>query len=274
MADPDSPLSILLDDPTRSALMSDVDGTLCRIVDRPDRARVPVRARNGLEALAGHLGMVACITGRPSPVARRMVGAEKVIYFGNHGLSFIKPGQDRPTVVIEGEEADRAKNFIRDRDNPFWVSAKIRIEDKGPIQALHWRGAGPRTEELVRQIADEAQGAGLATHWGRKVLELRPPGMEGKAGAVSELLDGTEINTVIFAGDDRTDLEAAKELRKLAEQGKLENLMIVAINSDEGPAELIEMADLVLAEPEEWIDLITDLADRVGESPAGASQPG
>ena len=253
--------------------MSDVDGTLCRIVDRPDQARVPARARESLETLADHLALVACITGRPSPVAREMVGARKITYFGNHGLRYIKPGMDRPTVVIEGEEAARAKKFIRENDNPFWVTSKIRIEDKGPIQALHWRGAGQRTEEVIRGIADHAQAAGLATHWGRKVLELRPPGMEGKAGAVDELLDGTDIDTVVFAGDDRTDQEAAQRLRKLADDGALKNLIIVAIDSDEGPPELIEMADLVVAEPEEWIDLIEDLAGRASGSPAGISPP-
>ncbi|MCB0830814.1 MAG: trehalose-phosphatase [Solirubrobacterales bacterium] len=258
--------------------MSDVDGTLCRIVDRPDQARVPVRARESLETLADHLALVACITGRPSPVARKMVGAGKITYFGNHGLSFIKPGQERPTVVIEGEEADRARKFVRDNDNPFWVTAKIRVEDKGPIQALHWRGAGHRTEEVVRIIADHAQSAGLATHWGRKVLELRPPGMEGKAGAVDELLDGTEIETVVFAGDDRTDFDAAVRLKNLADDGKLKNLLLVAIDSDEGPPELVEMADLVVAQPEEWIDLIEDLAAGFGEqsieAAADSSQPG
>ena len=269
MTSPDSPLSILLEDPSKSALMSDVDGTLCRIVDRPDQARVPARARESLETLADHLSLVACVTGRPSPAAREMVGAEKITYFGNHGLSYIKPGMDRPTVVIEGEEAERAKNFIRDNDNPFWVTAKIRIEDKGPIQALHWRGAGQRTEEVIRGIADHAQTAGLSTHWGRKVLELRPPGMVGKAGAVDELLDGTTIETVVFAGDDRTDLEAAQRLRMIAENGQLKKLMIVAIDSDEGPPELVEMADLVVAEPEEWIDLIEDLAGRF----SGAADP-
>ncbi|MBX7189333.1 MAG: hypothetical protein K1X27_07070, partial [Solirubrobacterales bacterium] len=75
MTGTDSPLSVLLEDPANSALMSDVDGTLCRIVDRPDQARVPVRARESLETLADHLALVACITGRPSPVARKMVGA-------------------------------------------------------------------------------------------------------------------------------------------------------------------------------------------------------
>ena len=273
MAGSDSPLSVLLEDPDRSALMSDVDGTLCRIVDRPDQARVPVRAKESLETLAENLALVACITGRPSPVARKMVGAENITYFGNHGLSYIKPGQERSTVVIDGEEAERATNFIRENDNPFWVTSKIRIEDKGPIQALHWRGAGHRTEAVVRGIADHAQSAGLQTHWGRKVLELRPPGMEGKAGAVDELLDGIEIDTVVFAGDDRTDLEAALRLRKLAEEGQLKNLMIVAIDSSEGPPELIEMADLVVAEPEEWIDLIEDLAARFSGSTAGAPSP-
>ncbi|HNO96323.1 MAG TPA: trehalose-phosphatase [Solirubrobacterales bacterium] len=253
--------------------MSDVDGTLCRIVDRPDQARVPVRARESLETLADHLALVACITGRPSPVARKMVGAKKITYFGNHGLSFIKPGQDRPTVVIEGEEAERARNFIRENDNPFWVTSKIRIEDKGPIQALHWRGAGHRTEEVIRGIADHAQSAGLATHWGRKVLELRPPGMEGKAGAVDELLDGTDIDTVVFAGDDRTDYDAAVRLKKLADEGQLKRLLLVAIDSDEGPPELVELADLVVAEPEEWIDLIEGLAGTFSREPAEA-QPG
>lgn len=274
MAVSEFPLAVLLENPSRSALMSDVDGTLCRIVDRPEQARVPARARESLETLADRLELVACITGRPSPVARKMVGAVKITYFGNHGLSYIKPGMDRPTVVIEGEEAERAKNFIRDNDNPFWVTAGIRIEDKGPIQALHWRGAGHRTEEMVRVIADHAQTAGLATHWGRKVLELRPPGMVGKAGAVDELLDGTGIDTVVFAGDDRTDYEAAHRLRKLAADGTLKNLIIVAIDSDEGPPELVEIADLVVGEPEEWIDMIEDLARQAGESPAEAASPG
>ncbi len=273
MAPPESPLSVLLEDPDRSALMSDVDGTLCRIVDRPDQARVPARARESLETLADHLALVACITGRPSPVARKMVGAGKITYFGNHGLSYIKPGMDRPTVVIEGEEAERARSFIREHDNPFWITAKIRIEDKGPIQALHWRGAGHRTEEVVRGIAERAQSSGLATHWGRKVLELRPPGMEGKAGAVDELLDGTAISTVVFAGDDRTDYEAAQRLRKLADEGQLEKLLIVAIDSDEGPPELVEIADLVVAEPEEWIDLIEDLAGQFSGPSAEVPQP-
>lgn len=256
----DSPLSLLLKEPGRSALMSDVDGTLCRIVDRPDNAKVPVKAKDSLELLSRDLGMVACVTGRPARVARRMVGAESITYFGNHGLELLEPGHDEPTMVLEGDQVTRAARFVAEHDSPHWVSAKIRVEDKGPIQALHWRGAGERTEALVREIAEQAKSADLVTHWGRKVLELRPPDMEGKAGAVEALLADSGLSTVVFAGDDQTDLDAVKRLRKMKEDGQIENLLIVAVDSDEGPPELMEIADIVVTGSEEWIDMVATLA--------------
>lgn len=255
-----SEISILLEDPEKSALITDVDGTLCRIVGRPERAAVPARARKSLEMLADRLGVVACVSGRPARIARSMVGVETITYFGNHGLELIAPEGEKPTVQLDPEEARRPALFIRDHDNPFWVAAGIRIEDKGPIQALHWRGADERTEVQVREIAEEAEQAGLAIHWGRKVLELRPRGMEGKAGAVEQLLEGSGVDTVAFAGDDRTDLDAAIRLREMQERGDIARLLIFAVASEEGPPELVEMADVVLDDPDEWLDVIESLA--------------
>jgi trehalose 6-phosphate phosphatase len=256
----DSPLSLLLKDPGRSALMSDVDGTLCRIVDRPEKAKVPVKAKDSLETLSKDLALVACVTGRPAKVARRMVGADSVTYFGNHGLELLEPGNEEPVMVLEGEQVTRAARFVADHDSPHWVAAKIRVEDKGPIQALHWRGAGERTEAFVREIAEQARNADLVTHWGRKVLELRPPDMEGKAGAVEALLTDTGLTTVVFAGDDQTDLDAVKRLRKMKADGQVEELLIVAVDSDEGPPELMEIADIVVAGSDDWIDMVATLA--------------
>jgi len=254
-------LSVLLEDPSRSALLTDVDGTLSRIVARPEHARVPVAARKSLETLAEHLRLVACVTGRPTSVVRELVGTDKVTYFGNHGLGLLEPGAEDAAAMIGEPESKLAGEFIRRHDDASWVVAKIRIEDKGPIQALHWRGADSRTEEKVRQIGELAEREGLDTHWGRKVLELRPPGMKGKAGAVDALLEQGELTTVVYAGDDRTDLEAAIRLREMEKEGTLERLIVVAVASDEGPPELVEMADLVLEEPEEWIAELVALAD-------------
>ncbi|MGA1213698.1 MAG: trehalose-phosphatase, partial [Solirubrobacterales bacterium] len=85
-------ISILLDDPDSAALITDVDGTLCRIVGRPERAVVPARARSALETLAERLGVVACVSGRPVEVVSRMVDVPAVTYIGNHGLEVIEPG--------------------------------------------------------------------------------------------------------------------------------------------------------------------------------------
>jgi trehalose 6-phosphate phosphatase len=163
-------------------------------------------------------------------------------------------------MVLEGEQVTRAARFVADHDSPHWVAAKIRVEDKGPIQALHWRGAGERTEAFVREIAEQARNADLVTHWGRKVLELRPPDMEGKAGAVEALRTDTGLTTVVFAGDDQTDLDAVKRLRKMKADGQVEELLIVAVDSDEGPPELMEIADIVVAGSDDWIDMVATLA--------------
>jgi trehalose 6-phosphate phosphatase len=253
-------ISILLDDPDSAALITDVDGTLCRIVGRPERAVVPARARAALETLAERLGVVACVSGRPVEVVSRMVDVPALTYIGNHGLEVIEADGSTRTE-LEPDEVGLTAEFIRQNDNPFWVAAGIRVEDKGPIQALHWRGADDRTEQTVREIAEQAEAAGLDIHWGRKVMEVRPPGMRGKAGAVESLLEGRRARTVVFAGDDRTDLEAAVRLREMDRAGEIERLILVAVASDEGPEELVEIADLVVDDPDRWIGMLRELAD-------------
>ena len=131
-------------------------------------------------------------------------------------------------------------------------AAGLRREDKGPIQALHWRGAADEAsaEALAREIADAAARAGLEPHWGRKVLELRPPGGGGKAAAVSALIESGEgITAAAYAGDDRTDLDAFRRLRQMRDSGRLARAICVGIASEEGPAEIREEADLEVSRP-------------------------
>jgi len=118
----------------------------------------------------------------------------------------------------------------------------VRIEDKGPIMTFHWRGA-PDEEAAharVRGIAEEAEAEGLWTHWGRKVLEIRPPVPIGKGRAVRELLARTPVRAALYAGDDVTDLDAFEAL------GEVEFPVRVGVRSDEGPREIVEQADLVV----------------------------
>ena len=58
-------LDALLADPRQALVAADFDGTLAPIVDRPGDARAHPGAVAALTALAGAVGTLAVITGRP-----------------------------------------------------------------------------------------------------------------------------------------------------------------------------------------------------------------
>ena len=51
-------------------------------------------------------------------------------------------------------------------------------------------------------------------------MELRPVGGGGKDAAVAALLAGGGVTAAVYAGDDRTDLDAFRRLRELREEGR------------------------------------------------------
>ncbi len=121
-------------------LLTDVDGTLAPIVDRPEDARVPAQATALLGRLAERYALVACVTGRRALDARRMVGAE-LVYVGNQGFELLMPGDDEPALDPAARpRGHRAAEFVAGLDRDRLAALGLRSEDKGPIQVLHWRG--------------------------------------------------------------------------------------------------------------------------------------
>jgi trehalose 6-phosphate phosphatase len=250
-------------EPRRAAVLTDVDGTLAPIVERPEQAAVPVRARELLEALGERFGLVGCISGRRALEARRLVGVSGIAYAGNHGLELLLPGAEgtRLDPAIVDRERDAAA-FVDSLDRAGLTAAGLRVEDKGPIQALHWRGAEDEraADALAHEIAARAGRSGLEPRWGRKVLELRPVGGGGKDAAVAALLAEDGVDVAVYAGDDRTDLDACRRLRELREEGQLRQASFVGVLSPEAPPELAGEADLLVDGPEGWLDLLAELA--------------
>jgi trehalose 6-phosphate phosphatase len=99
----------------------------------------------------------------------------------------------------------------------------------------------------------------LEPKWGRKVLEVRPLGGGGKDAAVAALL-AEGLDRAVYAGDDRTDLDAFRRLRQLGEAGGLELAACVGVLSPEGPAELAEESDLTVVGPAGWLAILEWLA--------------
>ena len=250
--------------PEKTAILTDVDGTLAPIVERAEDAAVPAAAREALAALSGRYALVGCISGRRAEEARRLVGLDSLAYAGNHGLELLMPGEEspQPDPSVAGRESEAAE-FLAAVDGERFDAVGLRQEDKGPIQALHWRGGGDeaRAESRAHEIAIEAGKAGLEPRWGRKVLELRPAGGGGKDGAVASLLADERFDCATYAGDDRTDLDAFQRLRQLREEGRLSTAICVGVLSAEAPAELAEESDLVVTGLDGWLAILEWLAE-------------
>jgi trehalose 6-phosphate phosphatase len=250
-------------DRAHAAILLDIDGTLAPIVRHADDAHVPEPTRAQLIAVARSYGLVGCISGRQSATARRMVSLGSIAYVGNHGAELLPAGGTEVEIdpeVAEHEEAVRA--FAREAFGDELRRLRVRPEDKRSIAALHWRGAPDEAaaEAAVREVAERAEAAGLATHWGRKVLEIRPPVELDKGRGVRRLLEGRGMRAGLYVGDDRTDLDAFAALRALVRDGELGAAVCVGVRSDEALPELEEGADVLVDGPLGVRELLLTLA--------------
>jgi trehalose 6-phosphate phosphatase len=248
--------------PDRAAILLDIDGTLAPIVRHADDAHVPEPTRAQLIAVAKRYAIVGCISGRQASTARRIVALGSIAYVGNHGGELLMPGGAGIEIDPEFAKYEQTvKDFARDAYTPELRRLRVRAEDKQAIAALHWRGAPDEdaAEVAVREVAEHAEAAGLFTHWGRKVLEIRPPVAMNKGRGVRRLLGGRDLAAGLYVGDDKTDLDAFEGLHELVAEGELGAAVCVGVRSDETPPELERASDVLVDGPVGVRELLTAL---------------
>jgi trehalose 6-phosphate phosphatase len=239
-------------EPQQAAVLLDIDGTLAPIVRHAADAHVPEATRTLLIEISRRYGLVACVSGRPAAVARQIVAIGTIAYIGNHGGELLRPRATSPEVDPKlASWSERVRTFVDQVVTLDVQRLRVRNEDKGGIAAFHWRGAPDEeaAEGAVHEIARQAQDQGLVTHWGRKVLEVRPPIALDKGLGIATLLSGSGVDAALYVGDDRTDLDAFRRLRAMVDGGELGVALCVAVSSDEAPPELAQEADLTVDGP-------------------------
>ncbi len=242
-------LAPLRANPTRTAILLDIDGTLAPIVENAADATVPEATRMMLIEVAKRYGVVACVSGRRASEARAMVAIGTISYLGSHGSELLRAGWTEAVLDPEIENwVARIRDFAREADSAELHRRRVRIEDKGAIVAFHWRGAPDEdaSRVVIDALAARAEATGLRTHWGRKVLEVRPPIEIDKGRGIASFLEEVEIDAALYAGDDTTDLDAFRALYRMQEQGKIAQAVRIGVSSDEGPSELASEADLLV----------------------------
>jgi trehalose 6-phosphate phosphatase len=250
-------------DPSRAGVLLDIDGVLAPIVRHADDAHVPEPTRVPLIAVARRYGLVACVSGRQATTARRIVSLGSITYVGNHGAELLRGGATDVELDPEvAKWAPRVREFAEEAWSDRLRRLRVRAEDKDVIRAFHWRGAPDEdaAEAAVREIAKRAEAAGLVTHWGRKVLEVRPPVELNKGRGVRRLVEESSIEAAAYVGDDTTDLDAFAALRELVDEKQLTYALCVGVRSDETPEELEARADLLIDGPRGVRTLLAALA--------------
>ena len=263
----------LVADPGGGLVALDYDGVLAPIVEDPAAAVPAPGTLPALRRLAGRVGTLAVVTGRP---------AAQVVELGD--LATV------PGLLVEGQYgAERwAGGRLTSPQPPPGVAAArgelpavlaaagadpaVWVEDKRLALVVHTRRAAEPDAELARldgALRRLAEAHGLEPHPGKLVLELRPPGFD-KGGTLRRLVEAARPGAVLFAGDDLGDLPAfaaVAELRAAGTPG-----LTVASASPEA-AEVAARADVAVDGPPGVVALLRAVAARARQG-SGASGAG
>lgn len=237
-------ITFIKKEPTKSMIITDIDGTISEIAPTSGEAIVEGRMKKAVALLAS-IYQVAVITGRTIEEAKKMIDLDNVIYLGNHGLEKIIHGLiTKPDSVADRKAIKEAQALI----DKVRKNHKVLIEDKGLSLAVHYRqtlNPAAAETEILKLLEPLSLKYGLRIIRGKMVVEIKSS-LSDKGKAVESLVLKSDIDNVIYIGDDRTDLDAFNAVKALTKRGEVRGLSL-AVNSTEIPRQLKDQADYLLA---------------------------
>ena len=245
-------------------LAFDIDGTLSPIVSTPGEARLYSGVADLLEQARERDGVhIAIMTGRGIEDGAAMVGIDGLTYIGTHGLEWsdglpsLHPVQLAPGALDYIEPGTYLLALVEQHlaDLPGVIVQRKRVGG-----SLHYR-LSPHPEETRRKLfallEERARQLHMSLSEGKLVVEVRPPLAIDKGTALRSFAERFAAQGLVFAGDDRTDLDAVLEIARLRRAG-LSALAVVVRHHDTLP-DLLSHADIVV----EGVPGMTDLLRQI-----------
>jgi trehalose 6-phosphate phosphatase len=239
-------------------LMTDIDGTISRIAHHPDAATVDPDARIALDALASRIDVVAAISGRSAMDARSMVGLDSLVYSGNHGMEIWSNGRLEQSSAAN-VYVERVGELLRKLERKIDVEG-VYFENKRLTGSIHVRETSDPVEaervilEQAKRLADELD---LRVTRGRMVIEIRPPIDLNKGTSVNDLIVRYDLESAVYLGDDVTDVDAFRALRRFRESRE-KPYYAIGVTGPETPEEVIDHADVLV----DGVDGVTEFLNR------------
>lgn len=200
----------------------DYDGTLAPISSRPSRALLGKKTRGLVGKIAELSGVrLAFVSGRSVRDLKEKIGLKGLIYVGNHGLEIrgddflwihpkarkLKPLLKRIALELR-RKLPRFPGMILENKS-FGISLHYRLVDRRRVTLLY--------QALRKTCKPWTASNKVRLAAGKKVWELRPSIAWDKGSAMDWLLGkyrGEGSSLPVFMGDDRTDEDAFRFLKK------------------------------------------------------------
>jgi trehalose-phosphatase len=205
--------------------LSDFDGTLTPIVEKPELAVMREDTRRLLQVLTSQRHFtVGIISGRALADLKERVNIDGIIYAGNHGFEILGPGLSFINPI-----ADQLKPLFRIMRQILTLTLGtikgVLVEDKGITLSVHYRQVDEGKVKSVKALVESAIN-GPASHGlvqltsGKKVYEVRPAVNWDKGKAIRLIMKkyGKEASNSgllpIYLGDDLTDEDGFQIIEK------------------------------------------------------------
>ncbi len=247
-----------------SAIISDFDGTLSAFDPRPDGARIHHRSQSALDRLNEAGVRIALISGRAAADLYSRFPRDEIIYYGNHGFERWRGGADGPNP---DEDSARAAITTLIDALDFSDLPGVITEPKGLTATIHYRLApnpaevGHTIEHRLRPLTDSL---GLRISPGQMIWDIKPAEPIDKGTALRSVVNECGLRSVIFLGDDVTDLDAMDVLRDMTvNAADLRGVSIGVVHPDSGPPDLADHCTYFADGIDDVADFLTWLADCV-----------
>lgn len=251
-------------------MVFDIDGTLSPIVPTPGEARLYPGVTSLLQQASEH-AHIAIMTGRAIDDGASMVNVDGLTYIGSHGLEWsnglpsLRPVMVAPEALAYIQPGTMLLDLAEKELAP--VLPGLIVERKRIGGAIHYRRcADPeQARQMIFSLLEEpARQANMRLNQGKMVVEIRTPLAINKGQALLQFASLNGLRSIIFAGDDRTDLDAIVEIGHLRHQG-LAALAIVVEHTDTLPA-LLEHADIVVQDVNGMAKLLNEIVASLSQS--------
>jgi len=253
-------------------LVLDIDGTLSPIAPTPDSAFLYPGVQQLLEQ-ARDLSPdihIAIMTGRGIADGASIVNVDDITYIGTHGLEWSEGLPSTHPVRIE-EDALRyiepGKALLDFAEQHLAEFPGVIVQRKNVGGTLHYRGASDheRTRERLLALMEEpTRQLGMRLGEGKMVVEILAPLTVDKGQGLRRFALQHQLRGIVFAGDDRTDVDAVLEaIRMRQEQPEQYATCAIVVQHHDTLSTLLEHADVIVQGVEGMAQLLQYIVEKL-----------